>query len=100
MAFSKKLTDLLAESCDVARADGADIVAFLMKGDGARGCMSFANTNDPATLLCVITALFENVEDNTGMGRKKLWKLMNKSIKTTLVARKRGEYAKDIADFD
>lgn len=102
MAFSKKLTDILTDAADVARADGADMFTFLMKGknEHALEATSIGNTDDPVIMFCVVSTLLDAISMATGMSRRKILKTINKEIKTTVKAQKRGKCGRDIADFD
>jgi len=100
MAFTVKLTNMLAEATEVARADGADMVAFIAKDKGANGALTFANTEDPALLLSVASVLIEAAMEKTGISRKKLVKIMNKNITAKVIKEKRGINGRDIADLD
>lgn len=103
MAFTSKLTKMLAEAADVAHADGATMIAFVMKDKdkhGACEAMCMGSTNDPATMIAVTASLLDKIEEDTGINKKKLVKLMDKQIKSTVVAVKKGKSVRDIADAD
>lgn len=102
MAFSKKLTDILTDAADVARADGADMFTFLMKKKSEHmvEATSIGNSDDPVTMFCVVSTLLDAIAMATGMTKKQILKTINKEIKTTVKAQKRGKCGRDLADFD
>lgn len=103
MAFTSKLTKMLAEAADVAHADGATMIAFVAKDrdkHGACEAICMGSTNDPATMIAVTASLLDKIEEDTGINKKKLVKLMDKHVKSTVVAVKKGTSARDIADAD
>ena len=79
MAFTVKLTDLLKEACDVARADGASLYAFILKNDG-HDAASFGVQQDVPQMFCALASLVEEACEATGMSRKQLFKVLDKSL--------------------
>ena len=103
MAFTSKLTKILAEAADVAHADGATMITFVMKdlnNNGLSEAMCVGNTNDPSTMIGFVSTLLDKLEERTGISKKKLVKIMDKQVHSTVVAEKRAKTAKDIADAD
>ena len=103
MAFTSKLTKVLAEAADVAHADGATMITFVMKdlnNKGVSEAMCIGNTNDPSTMVGFVSTLLDKLEENTGLSKKKLVKLMEKGVHSTVIAEKRAKSASDIADAD
>jgi len=103
MAFTNKLTKVLAEATDVAHADGATMITFVMKDldhNGLSEAMCIGNTNDPGTMIGFVSTLLDKLEENTGMSKKKLVKMMEKGVHSTVIAEKRAKNANDIADAD
>ena len=103
MAFTSKLTKILAEAADVAHADGATMITFVMRelnNKGASEAMCIGNTNDPSTMIGFVSTLLDKLEERTGISKKKLVKIMDKQVHSTVVAEKRAKTAKDIADAD
>ncbi len=103
MAFTNKLTKVLAEATDVAHADGATMITFVMKdlnNNGLSEAMCIGNTNDPGTMIGFVSTLLDKLEENTGMSKKKLVKMMEKGVHSTVIAEKRAKSANDIADAD
>lgn len=104
MAFTNKLTKVLAEATDVAHADGATMITFVMKElkntNGLSEAMCIGNTNDPGTMIGFVSTLLDKLEENTGMSKKKLVKMMEKGVHSTVIAEKRAKSANDIADAD
>lgn len=79
MAFTTKLTDTLAEACDIARADDASLFAFILKDKGtdAHVCMSGIGASE---LFCVLAAAITELEE-AGISRKAIFKIVDKSMK-------------------
>lgn len=103
MAFTNKLTKVLAEATDVAHADGATMITFVMKdlnNNGLSEAMCIGNTNDPSTMIGFVSTLLDKLEENTGLSKKKLVKMMEKGVHSTVIAEKRAKSANDIADAD
>lgn len=80
MAFSKKLTDSLEEVCEIAKADGASMFAFVLKNNGA-DAQSYMVSMTPASMFCVLAAALDELEEDTGMNRKKVFKILDKTLK-------------------
>lgn len=103
MAFTSKLTKILAEAADVAHADGATMITFVMRelnNNGLSEAMCIGNTNDPSTMIGFVSTLLDKLEERTGISKKKLVKIMDRQVHSTVVAEKRAKNAKDIADAD
>ena len=103
MAFTTKLTKLLADAADVAHADGATMITFIMKEidkKGASEAVCIGNTNDIGTMVGIVSSLLNKLEEDTGISKKKLVKLMDKNVHSTVVAEKKGKNGRELADFD
>lgn len=88
MAFTKKLTDLLEEACEVARADGAGMFAFILKDNG-RDAQSYGVAMTPAAMFCALVAVLDELEDATGMDRKKIFKVLDRTLKDAPVIKEK-----------
>lgn len=80
MAFSRKLTDSLEGACEIARADNASMFAFVLKNNGA-DAQSYMVSMTPAAMFCVLAAVLDELEENTGMDRKRVFKILDKTLK-------------------
>lgn len=86
MAFTTKLTDMLDEACQVASADDASMFAFIIKNKG-HDAQSYTVAETPATMFCALVAILEEISDATGMDRKKIFKVLDRTLKEAPVER-------------
>lgn len=86
MAFTSKLTNLLEDACDVARADGASMYTFILKNQG-KDAASYATNCTVESLMCTTAALITEIEERSGLSRKKLFKLLDKSLNEAPITR-------------
>lgn len=80
MAFTTKLTDALAEACEIARADNASMYAFILKNEGA-DAQSFATCMDTEVVFCILATMVENVCEATGLSRKEIYKILERTMR-------------------
>ena len=88
MAFSRKLTDLLEGTCEIARADDASMFAFVLKGNGV-DAQSYMVSMTPAAMFCALVAVLDELEEATGMDRKKIFKVLDKTLKEAPVKKEK-----------
>lgn len=91
MAFTKKLTDLLEEACEVARADQAGMFAFILKNNG-QDSRAYGTAMTPAAMFCALVAVLDELEEATGMDRKKIFKVLDKTLKEAPVVKEKVEH--------
>lgn len=80
MAFTNKLTDTIRETCDIARADGASLYTFILKHDGI-DAQSFATNANHSFLFCALATVVSEIEEKTGLSRKKIFMILDKTMK-------------------
>lgn len=80
MAFSLKLTETLKEACEIARADNASIYAFILKNEGA-DAQSFASNMETETVFCILATLVSNICEATGLDRKEVYKILERTMR-------------------
>ena len=80
MAFTVKLTDMLKDACDVARADDASLFAFILKNEG-RDVRTFAANTSVEIMMCILATVMQGLEDVAGLSRKEVIKILDKTMK-------------------
>lgn len=91
MAFTRKLTDLLEEACDVARADQAGMFAFILKDNG-QDARAYGTAMTSASMFCALVAVLDEIEEATGMDRKKIFKVLDRTLKEAPVMKEKVEH--------
>lgn len=79
MAFTIKLTDTLKDACDIAHADDASLFAFILKNEG-HDAQSFAANTSEEMLFCVLATIITGLEEVSGLDRKKIFKILDKTM--------------------
>lgn len=82
MAFTLKLTNLLSEASEVAHADGASMFAFILKNQG-HDAQSYGANQTAETAFCAMAALVTEIEEQTGLSRKEIFGILDKTMKET-----------------
>lgn len=82
MAFTLKLTNLLSEASEVARADGASMFAFILKNQG-HDAQSYSANQSVETLFCALATVVTEIEEGSGMSRKKILEILDRTMKET-----------------
>ena len=87
MAFSNKLITTLKDACEVARADDARLFAFVLKNKG-QDAQTFAANTSKEVMFCVMATVITGLEEVCGIDRKKIFKILEKSMKEAPIERK------------
>lgn len=80
MAFTLKLTNLLSEASEVARADNASMFAFILKNHG-HDAQSYGANQTAETSFCAMAALVTEIEEQTGLSRKTIFGILDRTMK-------------------
>lgn len=80
MAFTLKLTNLLSEASEVARADDASMFAFILKNHG-HDAQSYGVNQTAETSFCAVAALITEIEEQTNLSRKEIFGILERTMK-------------------
>lgn len=82
MAFTLKLTNLLSEASEVARADDASMFAFIIKNHG-HDAQSYDVNQSAETIFCAMAALVTEIEESTNLSRKTIFGILDRTMRET-----------------